>query len=89
MAKDQVTEIRKLLSENKLILGTERTLHRLKLGKLKRIYVSANCPAKVKDSIKHYSSLAKVEVVNLKQQNDELGVVCRKPFSVSVIGLQE
>ena len=89
MGMDQVSEIRKLLSSEKLVLGTERTMKKLKSGKLKKIYVSANCPSKIKETIKHYSELGKIEVIKLEQQNDELGIVCRKPFSVSMIGLEE
>ena len=82
-------EIRKELKSGKLIIGTERTLKKLRAGKLKKIYVSANCPGIVKKNITQYSGLANIEVVNLKQQNDELGIICRKPFLISVLGLEE
>jgi len=82
-------EIRKELKSGKLIIGTERTLKRLRAGKLKKIYVSANCPSSVKEDITTYSDISSVEVIKLKQQNDELGVICRKPYFISVLGLEE
>ena len=56
-------EIRKLLEEEKLIIGTERTLKGLKNGKLVKVYQSVNCHDEVKESIIHYSKLGNLEVI--------------------------
>lgn len=80
-------EIRKNLEEKKIIIGTDRTIKNLKLGKIKKIYVTKNIPEDVKKDIEHYSKLAKVEVVALKYANEELGVICKKPFAISVVSL--
>ncbi len=93
MAKERVDktiiELRKLLKEKKLIIGSERTLKALKLGKLEKVFVSLNCPAKVKESIKHYSKLSKAAISQLKYPNDELGILCKRPYSISVLGLSK
>jgi len=85
--KDIISEIKKALKEGKAIIGTERTLKNLKLGKVSKIYLTSNCPEDVEEDVKYYSKLAKVEVVKLKQPNDELGAICKKPFSVSVLSV--
>lgn len=85
--KDAISEIKKALKEGKAIIGTERTLKDLKLGKVSKIYLTSNCPEDVEEDVKYYSKLAKVEVVKLKQPNDELGALCKKPFSVSVLSV--
>lgn len=91
MAKRSVdktaVEIRGLLAENKLVIGTERTLKMLRLGKLKQVYLSANCADAAKEDIMHYSDLGKVKVKELPYPGSELGVVCKKPYSISVIGV--
>lgn len=84
----EIAEIKKLLKAKNIIIGTERTLKGLKLGKISKVYLSANCSEKVKDSIEHYSKFGKVSVVKLKYPNDELGVLCKKPFSISVLGVK-
>jgi len=91
MAKEKIVdknveEIRKLLKEEKLIIGTDRTIKMLRLGKLGKIFVSAN--TRDEADILHYSGLNKTEVVKLKYPNTELGVICKKPFAVSVIGVK-
>ena len=85
--KDTISEIKKALKEGKAIIGTERTLKNLKLGKVSKIFLTSNCPEDVEEDVKYYSKLAKVEVVKLKQPNDELGALCKKPFSVSVLSV--
>ncbi|MBI2507468.1 ribosomal L7Ae/L30e/S12e/Gadd45 family protein [Candidatus Woesearchaeota archaeon] len=74
-----------LESSEKLVFGTERNLKLLKNDGLKRIYFSSNCADKIKMDIKHYGK--SVEIVELNNVNNEIGVICKKPFSISVIGL--
>ncbi len=85
---DSINEIKKGIKENRAVIGTELTLKSLKLGKLKKVYMTSNCPAKVKGDIEHYSRLAKTETESLDIPNDELGVICKKQFSISVMGLK-
>ena len=74
------TQIKKLIKEEKIII-------RLKLGKIGKVLLSANCPASVEKSVLHYSALSEAEPIKLKYANDELGVICKKPFSISMIGV--
>ncbi len=82
-----LTEFRKLLKSKSLIIGTERTLKNLKRGNVQKVFLSSNCPEKVKDNVNHYISSNKAEVVKLQYPNDELGTICKKPFSISVLAL--
>jgi len=78
-------EIRKLLESDKLLIGTDRSLKALKLGKLEKIYISSNCPDDVKETIDRYAN--GTEIINLEVPNEELGVICRKPFLISVVSV--
>ena len=80
-------EIRKLLETKKLILGTERVVKQLKAGKIAKIFITSNCRDDVKKDILNYARIAKAEVVELDMPNDEFGVVCKKPFSISILGV--
>lgn len=86
-AVDVVTELRKLLSDKKLIIGKDRTLKQLKVGKLKKVFVAANSPSELKEDLKYYCSLGNAELIELTYPNEELGVICKKPFSISVVGV--
>ena len=83
-----LTEIKKNLKTEKLVLGSSRTLKLLKEGKLSKIFVSANTPKEMVEDLKYYTKLADVEVEKVDMPNDELGIYCKKPYSISVIGLK-
>ncbi len=81
-------EIRKLLESDKLIIGTEKTLKELRAKNLEKVYVASNTKEETVNDIKHFASLAEVEVVELDVPNDEVGTICRKPFAISVLGVK-
>ena len=81
------TEIKKLLKEKNLVIGTERTIKNLKLGKVDKVIITLNCPEKVQKDIKYYAGLGKAEVLKIKYPNEELGVICKKPFAISVLSV--
>lgn len=84
---DEIQKIEKLLKAKQLIIGSERTIKNLKLGKIETIYLAKNCPNNIKADIKYYSGLSSVNVVELEQNNEELGTICKKPFFISVLSV--
>ncbi len=87
MAKDVTADIKKILKSKKLVIGTEKTLKNLKRGKASKVYETANSPERIKEDIKQYAKLSKAELIELDVPNDELGVICKKPFSISVLSV--
>lgn len=79
--------IKKNLKTDKLVFGTKRTMKFMKLGKLKKVLYTTNTPADVVEDIDHYSKITEIEVERLDVPNDELGIICKKQFSISVVGL--
>ena len=80
-------EIKKMVKSGGIVIGTERAVRSLKLGKIQKVFLSSNCPAKVERDINYYAGLSGAEAHKLDYQNDELGVICKKPFSISVLAL--
>lgn len=72
-----------------LIYGTERVIKFLRQGKISKVYLASNTPENIKSDIKYYSKLSNFKIVTLSLLNDELGVFCKKQFSVSVIGVEK
>ena len=87
MAKISAAEIKKMLKSSNVVIGTERTMKGLKLGNVQKVLVSSNCPGSVENSINYYAGLSGAEVHKLDYPNDELSVICKKPFSISVLAL--
>lgn len=81
-------EIKSVIKSEKFIMGTEKTIKELRAGTLAKVFVSVNAPEEVMSEIDHFAGLSDdVEVVKLTIPNEELGVVCQKPFSISVVSL--
>ena len=59
-----------------------------KMNELKKVYVSSNCPEDVLSDLEHYAKIHGVELVKLKENNEELGIICKKPFPISVLSLE-
>lgn len=86
MAGD-MDDLKDAMTKKKLVIGTDLTIKKLKLGKISKVYLSKNCTVEMKNDIERYSKLAKIEMVQLDKSNEELGVICKKPFYISVLGV--
>jgi len=83
-----MTDIKKDVQEKEIVIGTERTIRGMKNGNISKVYVALNCPNEIKEDVMHYGKIGKIEVINLKENNEELGIICKKPFPISVLGVR-
>ena len=81
------TEIKKLIKAKKLVIGTKRTIKNLKLGKVEKVLISSNCSESTVNDLTHYERLGKTEIIKVNYLNEELGSICKKPFSISVLSI--
>lgn len=84
---EPLAELRKQVQGGKLVVGTAAVMRLLKHEKLGRVFAASNCPDDVKAGLKNYCSLSSCELLELAVPNEELGVLCKKPFSISVVGV--
>jgi len=82
MSKEDLKEI---IKEKTMILGTERTIKMIKQGKAKEIFIASNCPETTKKEIKYLAKIGNLKVIELKEANDEIGIICKKPFAITVL----
>ena len=82
----KMEDLKKALQENKVIIGKDRVLKKLRIGKLERVYLASNCPLQMKEDIKHFAKINNIKVVEAKENNEQLGIICKKQFSISVLG---
>ncbi len=84
---ESASEVKKLMGTSKLVLGSDETIKLLRQGKLARVFVSTNCSPQVKSDIEQACKVAGIDVVEINQSSDEIGVLCKKPFAISVVGV--
>ncbi len=84
---EELKELRLMLQENRLVIGSQRVIKLLHLGKLSKIFLANNVEQERLAQLTHQAKLAKVEVVTLNFSNEELGVFCKKNYFISVAGV--
>ena len=84
-----IAEIKKLLKTPNLVIGADRTLKALRNNELVKVFLASNAPENLVKDIEYYASIVKVGVEKLDIPNDELGTICKKPFSITCIGMKK
>jgi ribosomal protein L30E len=80
-------EIRKLLNSKKLLIGKDEVLKNIRKGLIAKVYIASNCPEDLHEDLLRYSKISQFELFETKVPNDELGTVCKKPFSIVILGV--
>ncbi len=81
-------EIQKLLAEDQLILGTRETEKALRRGELQKILLASNIPENLKERFLFYKEQGYVDVEVLNLDSEELGITCKRPFTILVVGVK-
>jgi ribosomal protein L30E len=85
----EIIDLKKELEDKRVIFGTKQSLKLLKDGLLNKAYLANNCSVEIKEDIVYNAGLARVQVIMLKMDNEELGSLCKKHFFVSVLGVKK
>jgi large subunit ribosomal protein L30e len=80
-------EIKKNLNTGKLVIGSKRTIKAIKNSNVEKIFLASNCPEIITEDIEYYGAFDNVPVEKLNIACDELGIVCKKPFLISVVSI--
>ncbi len=84
---DETEFLKTKVQQGQVLIGLERVLKSLKGNKVNKVFLASNCPAKIKEDISYYAKLAQIPVMDAKLNNEELGLVCKKNFLVSVVAI--
>lgn len=77
------------IKEGRVVYGTKSTLKALKVKEIEAVYLASNCPKDIKDQITSLAKINNIPVNELKENNEELAVLCKKPFSISVASIRQ
>jgi len=77
--------IRIAVDTGDVILGSEKSIQSLKLGKGQLTVVARNSPKEILEDIEYHSKLSEIPVHIHEGTSVELGSVCGKPFSVATL----
>jgi ribosomal protein L30E len=86
---DEIAEIKIALKNDTLVVGKETVLKQLKTGKVSKVLLSSNISEDMKSEIEVFAKFSKTPVIVLDVPSDELKVVCKKQFLVSVLAIRK
>ncbi|MBN1156954.1 ribosomal L7Ae/L30e/S12e/Gadd45 family protein [Candidatus Woesearchaeota archaeon] len=78
--------IKDAIATKRLLIGAKSVIDGLRKKKLSRVVLAKNCSEGTKNDIAVLAKLSGIEVSVAEQLNDELGILCKKPFSISALG---
>jgi len=85
---EQIVIIKKAIEDGKLIIGFKETMQALRQKEVAKVITARNVEEGRMADLKDLAAVSEVELVTLTQANDELGVICKKPFSISVLAIK-
>ncbi|MEL9997284.1 MAG: 50S ribosomal protein L30e [Sulfolobales archaeon] len=85
--KDLEGEIKNVVKSGKVVLGFKRSLKAILLGRAKAVIVADKIPKAFYEDISRYAVLGGVPVIKFNGSSKDLGLVCGKPFPVTVIAV--
>jgi len=87
--ENDMKDLKAKLQEGKTIIGKERVLKHLREKDLAKVFLASNCPKDLKEDVVNFAKMAKVPVVELTLNNEELGLFCKKNFFIAVLAITE
>ncbi len=85
---DLTKTIQEKVRLNQVILGYNEVIKAIKLKNPELIVIANNVPKEKKESIEHNAKIAKINVKEFDSDSVNLGLICGKPFPVSVLAIK-
>ena len=81
--------IRVAVDTGDVILGSEKSIQSLKLGKGQLVIVAENSPKEILEDVEYYSNLSNVPYYVYEGTSVTLGSVCGKPLTVATLVIND
>ncbi len=80
-------ELKNLIRTGKYTLGTNSTIRVIASGKAKMVVIAENAPPELRERAIYYANLGKVPIYIFKGTSQDLGIICGKPFKISMLAV--
>lgn len=78
--------IQEAAEQDQVVIGTEESVK--EMDGLETVVIAANAPAALREQVTDAAEEADTAVEEADIDSDELGSLCMKPFTASVVGLK-
>ena len=73
----------------KVLFGANSTIRNVMMGKVRLAVIASNCPDDIRKKIEKACRLSNIPLMVSRRNNVELGRICGKPFSISVLAIRD
>ncbi|MEM5793380.1 MAG: 50S ribosomal protein L30e [Candidatus Aenigmatarchaeota archaeon] len=80
--------IKDAVKDKRVIIGYNRVMREIKTKKPRMVVTANNIPRNRLENIIYNAKIAKVEVFEYPDDSLNLGLICGKPFTVSVLAIK-
>lgn len=80
--------IKKAVKKKAVFMGSKEAIDAVLKKEADQVVVAFNCPRKYREEAEHLAEIAEIEVKEFSGSGVELGAVCGKPFSVSMLAMK-
>lgn len=80
--------VKNAVEAKKAIIGADRAMKALDSGELSAVVIASNCPKALEERLAHRATLSSVTLHKFSGTSSGLGSICKKPFSVLVVGVK-
>jgi large subunit ribosomal protein L30e len=82
-------ELRMVINTGRVHLGSKVAVREIRRGRARMAIISANCPVGIRETIETHGKLSEIPIINHQKDSIDLGMLCGKPFPVSVIVIND
>jgi large subunit ribosomal protein L30e len=80
--------IKEKLKQKKVVIGYKSVIKSLKTSRPELVVYANNFPDEEKKMVEHNAKISNVEIKEYPNDSVNLGLVCGKPFAVSVLAIK-
>lgn len=81
--------IQSVVKSGRAFYGSNQAAKAAKSGRIVALILPSNCPTESRKKVEKYAAQSSVPVINYAGTGRDLGIACRKPFSVSALAVRE
>ena len=70
-----------------LVFGSNQIFKQIKLDKINEVFVASDCSKEILEKLGRYSKFSNLKIYELPKNKEEITLLCKKEFPVSVVGV--
>ena len=80
-----ITDVQAAVKEGKIIIGYKKSLEFIRTDSPKLMVMASNIPDRERKQVEHDAKLSGAKIEVFEGSSKELGVICGKPFPITML----